>query len=327
MTEQSRGRIQQVAGCFAAFIFAALCSAFAALMPFGLAASVDQFANLLLLFAFGITLAYAVVLGLPLFLLLWQEGWINAFSSIGGGFLVGIAGTFLLTLGLFDRGLSYSFDGVPHVISGVRTAAGWLSYLRTLIFFGLHGAFAGFVFWCLLKWSGVVVSGRGEATAGGKSRVGTAAGLAAAALLATGTVVALPAATKDRTCHNMFRVARTIAPAVVRIDLAILTDESPRLIQLLQEFGAAHALSFRNSGRDEFGHRRVLSVSLCDELGTNIKAGHDTWAAGVGISIYQVRDRAAATTLAKNLAGKLETQWPEAVRFRDRRGQIISTPQ
>jgi hypothetical protein len=305
-------RPQQVAGCFAAFVFAALFAAFLAIIPHSLGASLDQFVGFLLI-AFGIAFAHAIVLGFPLFLVLQQNGWVNTFSSLGGGFAVGAMGGFLLTLGQFDRGSSSSVNGVPLTINGVPTAAGWLSYFEFLAFLGLLGALAGLVFWGIVRWSG-----------SGSSKVGP--GLAIAAVLAMGALFSYPAATKDRTCHNKFRDAQTLGPALARIDLAIATDDWPRLIQLFREYGEAGQLSFRNSGRDEFGVRRVLALSLCNELGVNIEAGQETWAAGVGISVYQLRDSAGSAKFGRELAAKLELLWPGSVRFRDARGQIISMP-
>jgi hypothetical protein len=42
---------------------------------------------------------------------------------------------------------SASVDGVPAIINGVITAAGWVSYVRPLIYFGSFGALGGFAFW------------------------------------------------------------------------------------------------------------------------------------------------------------------------------------
>lgn len=325
-------RLQEIGSVFAAFVFAAAVPAFLVLIPYLSGASLDQFANLFL-FSFGIALAHALVLGVPLFLLLHALGRINGFSSIAGGFAVGAAGGVLMTLGRFNSGFSYSSDGVPYVIGGVITSAGWHSYLGILFFLGSLGAIAGLVFWCILKLSGCAIRSadsrlsqskdNGEAVGG--SKVGL--GLVIAALLVIGGIVASPALTKDRSCHNKFREVRMIGPAVVRIDLSILTDEWPRLIQFFQEFGTTNQLSFRNSSRNEFGARRVIMVSLCNEAGANIEARQDAWAAGVGISVYQVRPDIDSKTLGRDLAINLERQWPGAVQFLDARGRIISAPQ
>ena len=42
---------------------------------------------------------------------------------------------------------SASVDGVPAIINGVITAAGWVSYVKPLIYFASFGALGGFAFW------------------------------------------------------------------------------------------------------------------------------------------------------------------------------------
>src|SRR5262249_55384925 len=49
-----------------------------------------------------------------------------------------------------------SVDGVPTIIDGVPTLAGWLGYLQTLGMFAAFGAVGGLVFWLTLRWSGVL---------------------------------------------------------------------------------------------------------------------------------------------------------------------------
>lgn len=316
--------LRQAASCFAAFVFAALFVAFSLAIVFSIGASLNWFATNLS-FIFCIALVHAVVLGLPLFLLLRHWRWVNAFSSVGAGFLVGTTGIFFLTLGQFDSGSSSSVNNVPHVINGVLTAAGWVSYLKFLAFFGVLGAFAGFVFWCILKWSGGAVSAeKVPHTDGVKNTVG--AGIAVAAVVAMAAVFAAPAATKDRTCHNIFRDTNTIGPAFTSIDLSIATDNWPKLVQLFREFAAANELSFRNSSRDEFGARRILDLSLCNEAGVNIEAKMERWSVGIGITVRRLRDSSDSARLAQELTEKLELLSPGSVTFRDIRGNTISTP-
>jgi hypothetical protein len=318
-------RFHRVAACFAAFIFASLFVALLVIIPFSFDASLSQFAGLLL-FAFIMALGHAVVLGLPLFLVLQQYGWVNACSSIVGGLVVGSTGGVLLTAPRFNRGYSSSVNNVQHIIDGVPTAAGWLSYFQTLAFLGGLGALAGLVFWCIFKWSGSALPTEDSSQAAGNERRKVGVALAAAAALTTIAVFTFPAATKDRTCHNKFRDRQTMGGTLAHIDLAITSDDWPRLIQLFRDFGEGEKLSFRNSGRDEFGARRVLALSLCDELGAKITAGEEIWAAGIGISVYQLRDGAGSAKYGSDLAAKFELLWPGSVRFRDGRGQIISVP-
>ena len=318
-------RLQQIASCFAALVFAALVPAFLVTIPFSLGASLDQIANLFLI-SVGIALAHAL-LALPLFLLLRELSWVNAFSAAAGGFAVAIIGGVLITIGQFNRGFSSSADGVPQVVNGAPTVAGWLSYFGSLAYLGLLGAIAGLVFWCVWKWSGGAASpDKDSPRITNNKGAKTGLGLGAAALVTMIAVFAFPAMTKDRTCHNKFREAGTIGPALVYIDLSIASDDWPKLVQLFREFGATKQLSFRNSGRDEFGARRELRLSLCNEVGANVEARQEAWAAGVGISVHQLRDGAGSRLLAKDLVENLEGTWPGTVRFRDARGQMTSRP-
>src|SRR5262245_60609341 len=99
-------RLQYIAACIAAFLFAALVPALAYVGFAGLLAGYDRALPLLPL-TVGITLAHAVVAGLPLFLIFRAKGWINAASCIVGGFVAGAVpiGIFAL-LSMFDRGRS-----------------------------------------------------------------------------------------------------------------------------------------------------------------------------------------------------------------------------
>jgi hypothetical protein len=89
--------LRQVASCFAAFAFAALFAAIPLAIVFSIDANLHRFAGRLSLI-FGIVLVHAIVLGLPLFLVLRHYGWINAFSSVGAGFLVGATGILFFQL-------------------------------------------------------------------------------------------------------------------------------------------------------------------------------------------------------------------------------------
>ena len=81
-------------------------------------------------FAFIIALPHALVLGLPLFLVLRAKGWVNAGSSLGGGFLVGAIPMAVLTgLGNSD----------------------WLTNILAVSLFGVCGATGGLAFFLLWK--------------------------------------------------------------------------------------------------------------------------------------------------------------------------------
>jgi hypothetical protein len=107
-------------------------------------------------FTFAIALSHAVLLGQPLFLVFRSKGWINVMTCVVFGFAVGAVPAGVLTWPMQHPELhtSASVDGVPTIINGVITAAGWVSYVKPLIYFGSFGALGGFAFWVALIWFG-----------------------------------------------------------------------------------------------------------------------------------------------------------------------------
>ena len=145
-------RIQQIASAATAFLFAGLAPALvmAALWH------TTKVAPMIFAITFAVALGHAVLLGLPLFLVFRSKGWINVMSCVVFGFAVGAAPAGVLTWPMQHAILyaSRSVDGVPTIIDGVITAAGWVSYVKPLIYFGSLGALGGFAFWVALTWSG-----------------------------------------------------------------------------------------------------------------------------------------------------------------------------
>jgi hypothetical protein len=147
-------RIQQIAGAATAFLVAGLAPALvmAALWH------TTKIAPMVFAFTFAIALGHAILLGLLLFLVFRSKGWINVMSCVVFGFAVGAAPAGILTWPMHhpESHTSALVDGVPMIINGVITAAGWVSYVKPLIYFGSLGALGGFAFWVALIWSGTV---------------------------------------------------------------------------------------------------------------------------------------------------------------------------
>jgi hypothetical protein len=103
-----------------------------------------------------VSAAHAIVLGVPVFLFLRWRGWANAFTSVIGGALVGAGPVALLLFPGGNRfaGSSASVGGVPTMVNGVATEAGWNGYFNTLKIFGAFGAASGLLFWLYLWWRG-----------------------------------------------------------------------------------------------------------------------------------------------------------------------------
>src|SRR5258708_9131062 len=70
------------------------------------------------------------------------------------GFAVGAAPDGVLTWPMHhaESYMSRSVDGVPTIIDGVITAAGWVSYVKPVIYCGLFGALGGGAFLVRLIW-------------------------------------------------------------------------------------------------------------------------------------------------------------------------------
>jgi hypothetical protein len=154
--ERSRPRwdklpIEQITGAATAFLFAGLVPAFVMAALWHTA----EIAPLTFVFTFTIALAHAILFGLPLFLVLRSKGWINIMTCVVFGFAVGAAPDGVLTwpMQLAALDASRSVDGVATSIDGVITAAGWVSYVKPVIYCGLFGALGGFAFWVALIWS------------------------------------------------------------------------------------------------------------------------------------------------------------------------------
>jgi hypothetical protein len=107
---------------------------------------------------FAIALGHAVFLGLPLFLILRSRRWINVMSCVVFGFAIGAAPAGVLSWPVHHPELHTSgpVDGVPTIFNRAITAAGGVSYVKPLIYFGSLGVLSGFAFWASLISSGTL---------------------------------------------------------------------------------------------------------------------------------------------------------------------------
>jgi hypothetical protein len=145
-----RLRIQQAAGIATAFLLAGLAPALAMAALWHTA----EIAPLAFVFTFAIALAHAVFLGLPLFLVFRSKSWINIMSCVVFGFAVGAVPDGILNWPMQHAELhtSASVDGVPTIVAGVVTAAGWVDYVTPVFYCGALGALGGFAFWVALNF-------------------------------------------------------------------------------------------------------------------------------------------------------------------------------
>jgi hypothetical protein len=321
-------RFGRMRSCLAALLFASLVVA--------TAFAIESRAYGLVPYVFAVALAHAVMLGLPIFLYLNARGRAGFVASIVAGFAISALPVGLLTFPLWSgTNFNASTNGVPTVINGVATLAGWLEYLQYLGLFGGLGAIAGVTFWATLRATRDFPNLDRMADAGrSRSRAFIANGLAILSLVLTAGAFALPTITKDRTCHNMFRDGRRSVGSQVRIVLEVAGDDWPRLTQLFRDFAAAHELSFRDSSRASPGVVQVLGLSLCNDRGVNIEAIEQIWQHagsmpardGVLLGIYELHDGSGWRSLARELVAQLQSTWPQKLAFKDHTGHIVPMP-
>ena len=102
-----------------------------------------------LLPAFVVALAHAVLLGVPLFALLRWRNWVNPITTILGAFIVGCIPMAVWSWPLLDPELKATASDSTWgqtMIDGVPTAAGWLSYASGVLMSGAFGIVAGVAF-------------------------------------------------------------------------------------------------------------------------------------------------------------------------------------
>lgn len=295
---------------------------------------IDSHSFALVPYVFAVALAHAVILGLPIFLYLNARGRAGVVSSIVAGFAIGCLPIGLLTFPLWlGTNFNASTNGVPTVVNGVRTLAGWLEYLQLM---GVFGAVAGMTFYATLRATRDFPNrGREPDIGRPRARAFVANGLTGLSLLLTAGALALPTITQDRTCHNMFRDGRTSVGPRVNIVLQISSDDWPRLTQLFRDFSAAHGLSFRDSSRMSPGVVQVLGLSLCNERGVNIVALEQIWHQtvsvpakdGVTLGIYELHEGSGWQRLARDFIARLQSTWPQRLQFKDLSGHFIPMPQ
>ena len=110
---------------------------------------------------FLIASVHSIGVGLPLFLICQLRGWINLVSCVVLGAFIGF-----LPIGIMayptqlSEFIAGAWTGALTDPDGVITAAIWDGYIKPLIYFGLLGAWGGFVFWAVLKCWGMFDGGR-----------------------------------------------------------------------------------------------------------------------------------------------------------------------
>jgi hypothetical protein len=285
--------------------------------------------------AFAVTLGHAVFLGLLVALILRAKRKMQFIPILAGGFLVGGLPGGLFTWPLSPlRHTSASSDGVQTVINGIPTLAGWAQYGVILGGLGCLGAVGALIFWLTLRSVGSPDVADLSSSDRSIGRPGLSVLLSGIAVVLSIGVFAIPSITKDRTCHNMFRDGRTSVAPKINIDLDVTMDDWPAVTKLLEDFAAAHGMSFRKSSQNQPKVVEVLMLSACRDDGVVVNVVEQRWGSkqyapimtgrGVPIIVYDLRDGPGWQPFARDLVTWLESRWPGKVRFRDGLGHLVS---
>jgi hypothetical protein len=323
--------------CFAgALLFAALVPAFV----FGVVSGPLR----LVPFAFLVALEHAVVLGVPLVALLWWKRWVNAWTAVLGGCVVGALGIGVVLWPLrFAELRTNSWIGrgserVQTMIDGAPTLAGWLQYATVVAEFAMLGALGGLAFWATLRITGLVPLVRAHADKSTPARRSPlTALLPATAFVLALAVLGLPqvkdsslgsSSDNAASCHT-----KLFSHAEANIDLAIAVDQWDALTTVYQDLAAELNLSLLDQSELRPAVVRTLYLSACSD-DVLIKTGEQRWAPdyqppiagrGVGIDVYSDASPEAQGA-TRRLLQRLEERWPGGLRFTDGRGSFIPRP-
>jgi hypothetical protein len=247
-------------------------------------------------------------LGLPVALWFRRTEETRLWTALAAGFAIGVVPT-----GIF---------ALP------ATSLEWLESLEVIGAAGGLGASGGLAFWLTLRVTGNLDLDGPPTRLSVLRGAWSATGLAASAVIASGVVFAIPIIIKDRSCHNVFRDGRTSIGPTVTIDLDILATDRSKLSKLVEEFGKANGMSFRNWSDYYPSDHDGFLVSICNEDGLMIEASDDRGIYGGGdlIDIFVPNDDTVWRPLMESLIAALATEWPEKVRYRDRDGRLVEEP-
>jgi glucan phosphoethanolaminetransferase (alkaline phosphatase superfamily) len=271
---------------------------------------------------YAVVLAFALLIGLPIYLFLKARNRAGFFSSVTAGAVTAVLPWLLLTFPYHPSSrFTSTVNNVPHFVDGVPTFAGLLSYATSLLLFGFLGAIAGLIFWL------TIVS---AATA---SR-----GLAALAISfgLIGIVLAGPSLALDRSCHNIHRnntssLLRIVGfaksnPVLAKASITVQSEASDlqQLKDTLEKY-AKDSFSIRNLSRNQPDTFWGLSMSICNETrGVSLKVGEllsDARAKAPRahyVSIFGLRDDADVKSVANDLSAHLEQALPGKISLQTR---------
>lgn len=269
--------------------------------------------------AFAIMAIIAVCFGLPIYLVARAARNDTPLVAAIMGFIVGaVIPAILVFAGTPDQA---SVDGKATVVDGRYTFAGWIQNLGWIGFFGLLGVGGALLFWFVVRRS----PSDGESRNLSPPLRRTAAFSVAAAGIIT-AALAIPYATKDRSCHNTMRDGRASIGQTAGFDLRVGVDQWRNVEAEVEGFRRSGDWSVRSDVRtdDSFPW---LQISLCTEPGTNIFVQGVPEFNAVSFGVYQPQGGDSWRRDFRALYDRINARWPGKVAFKDEQGRQTDTPE
>lgn len=269
-------------------------------------------------YAFVLIAIVAAVLGLPIYGMARAAKRDSPLVACVAGFCVGAA--IPAALILFGPSADQaSVGGVPTVINGSYTAAGWLQNLIVVGGFGLLGTFGGFLFWL------AVLDKADDGDAPPQRRPFRDGSVAAIALLSIAATFAIPWSTKDQSCHNPLRGGEDSIGTVASFAMKTSPDEWREIEAIVQQFATQRGWSLTSDLRPDDSFR-WFQMSLCREPGTNISVNAIPETSRVYFGVYQPQGGSSWIEPFQALHALIKKRWPSRIEYTGENGERIDPP-
>lgn len=237
-----------------------------------------------------ITLTFAVIVGLPLYLIALATNRVSAGIAAAAGFAAGAA---LPVIGLLP-----SLGDAPAITVGF------------IIPFGAGGAGAGLIFFLILRGSLLEPGQRKRVT-----------GWAIAA-----NTIALAASwfAQDHSCHNPVWYGQGIAPSA-SFTIAVPQERWREVADEVDRFARDQSWSIRSRAAYQPKHD-WFETSVCRADGTDIVVTRYPDHPDFEAYVYQPQGGESWRTPMRDLHARMRARWPGAVAYRDDLGEPTKTP-
>lgn len=272
---------------------------------------------------------HALLIGLPAYLVLQPRLQPRLVTIVVVGFAIS-AGP-ISVLGLLSTPDSASVGGIQTVSGGMRTWAGFAQLIVVAAGAGIPGAVGGVVFWVTLQLLTM---------ANLRRSVFPSTALLLVCLATGAAFFKAPQLTMDRTCHNPLRNGGRSISSQVTATLDVSPADWPEIRRVMREFADERGWSYRENEAGDPATYAALSVSVCNEAGTEIAALHhyspepalgseteaSTWSRAafqMRIATYQPQGGDSWREPATTILGRIEELWGDRLTFQDQQGRDI----